>query len=37
MWRRTLIAFHRLCASGELADLLAKIAGLDPELSAKRH
>jgi hypothetical protein len=29
--------FHRLCASGELADLLAKIAGLDPESSATRH
>jgi hypothetical protein len=29
--------FHRLCASGELAEALTQLALLDPELSAKRH
>ena len=30
-------SFHRRVASGELADLLARLAGLDPDSSATRH
>jgi len=29
--------FHRMVATGELAEALTQVALLDPELSAKRH